>query len=66
METSSATERNYYSVKEFSALTGFHPQTVRDWIWAGRLEAYYFGRHVRIPKEAVEKFRTPVVGSEVA
>lgn len=66
METQSTPERDYYTVKEFSALTAFHEQTVRDWIWSGRLEAYYFGRHIRIPRKAVEEFRTPVTSGEVA
>jgi len=46
-----------YTVAQVADMFGRSPQTVRDWIKAGRLRAYMFNdREYRITRTAVEEF----------
>ena len=44
------------STADIARMYGKSPQTVRDWIGKGLLDAYKWGREYRITPEAVEAF----------
>lgn len=46
----------YLSIKELAELVGVHPNTVHNWINAGKLRAYKVGKLIRIKKEDFEDF----------
>ena len=48
------------TVHETAAMLKLNPETVRRHIASGRLEAVRVGRRVRVRREAVESFLTPV------
>jgi len=54
-----------YTPKEVAEMLKVNERTVRRWVRTGQLLAYRFGRQLRIPAEALEKFgRPPVVASD--
>ncbi|PEN10380.1 transcriptional regulator [Longibacter salinarum] len=42
-----------YTVSDLCERLQLHPDTVRDWITSGRLEAFKVGRRWRIPEDAL-------------
>ena len=46
----------FYTPKEVAALLKVSERTVRRWIGEGKLRALRFGRQLRIPMEALDKF----------
>jgi excisionase family DNA binding protein len=46
----------FYTPKEVAALLKVSERTVRRWIREGKLRARRFGRQLRIPTEALDKF----------
>jgi excisionase family DNA binding protein len=48
-----ATQRQSISVQEFAAAHGIHEQTVRRLIAAGDIDAFYIGKSLRIPIDAL-------------
>ncbi len=45
-----------YTTAEVAAMFRRHPQTVRDWIGRGILDAYPWGREYRITPESLQTF----------
>jgi len=55
-ESDTANARADYTVAEIAERFGKAPQTVRDWIKAGKLQAYPFGKEYRITPAALAEF----------
>jgi len=53
------------TVHETAAMLKVNPDTVRRYITSGRLSAVRIGRHVRVPKEAIEALAEPIQPKEV-
>jgi excisionase family DNA binding protein len=43
------------TINAAAALVHRSPETVRRWVWAGRLKARKSGRHLLVPRTAVEE-----------
>lgn len=46
----------FLTIREACAILGVHHNTLRRWIWRGKLLAYQPGRAYLIPREALERF----------
>lgn len=45
------------TVKETAAVFGVHWQTVRNWIYEGKIKAVKINKTVRIPEEEIERLK---------
>jgi excisionase family DNA binding protein len=45
----------FHTVAGTADRLGYKERTIRAWIASGRLEAFHFGKSVRVPDEAVER-----------
>src|SRR5687767_14720305 len=52
------------TIKETARMLRVSPITIRRYIASGRLEAERVGRGIRIRREAIERFVTPVASAE--
>ena len=54
----------FYTPKEVAVLLKVSERTVRRWIEEGKLKAQRFGRQLRIPAEALDKFGQVVASDD--
>lgn len=55
---------NLLTIKEAAQQTKLHPNTIRNAITQGRLEAYRIGRSIRISQQGLLTLMTPYKGGE--
>lgn len=55
---------NLLTIKEAAQLTKLHPNSIRNAIVQGRLEAYRIGRNIRINEQELLNLLTPYLGGE--
>lgn len=49
-------DHNYLTVNQVAEILRLNPQTIRNWINAGKLPALHIGRRVRINREDLDAF----------
>ncbi|MCF8529651.1 MAG: helix-turn-helix domain-containing protein [Aquiluna sp.] len=52
------------TIKEAALLTKLHPNSIRNAITQGRLEAYRIGRNIRINEQELLNLLTPYKGGD--
>jgi excisionase family DNA binding protein len=57
-------ESPWLSIKEAAAQLKLHPNTIRNYILRGDLEAERIGRLIRIRQASIDALLTPYVGGE--
>lgn len=53
-KSNTSLERDFVDVRRAAALAGRHPETVRRWVWSGRLQARRRGNRLFVASDDVE------------
>ena len=49
----------FLTVLEVADRLRVHPETVREWVRQGKLEAVYAGRRIRVSEDQLQRFLQP-------